>query len=180
MKKLSLLAILILAVSTFCSAQTNINATASQSVNLGLSNAIELTFPNGNATQTATLNTLLDLINGVELPDTDVKVRSNKPFKVEVSTVSNNFTYIGNALIAPLLSATSAIRVKVSNNNTGGNTASGGWIFLNTLGTTPKIILNNCDAGGNQTFSIRYKMIPGVTLPSGTYMIDMVLTATQL
>lgn len=161
-------------------AQTNASSAASQSVQLGLANAIELTFPNGNATQTATINSIIDLLTGVDLPDTEVKVRSNKAFKVEVATATNDFNYIGSALIAPILSANAALRVKVSDNKTGGNTASASWLFLNTLGTAPVTILNNCDPGNNQTFSIRYKMIPGVTLPSGTYTIDMVLTATQL
>jgi len=148
-------------------------------VELGLSNAIELTFPSGNATQSASINTIGDLLNGVELPDTDVKVRSNKPFKVDVASASNDFTYVGGALLAPLLNVSNVVRIKVSNNETGGQ-ATGGWVFLNSLSTTPVTVINNCDPGDDQTFSIRYKMIPGLTLPSGTYTIDMVLTATQL
>jgi hypothetical protein len=175
-----ILLILSLSYSVATLAQTTPNGAASQSVELGLSNAIELTFPNGNATQTASINTIGDLINGVELPDTDVKVRSNKPFKVDVASASNDFTYVGGALLAPLLNVANVIRVKVLNNQTGGSTAGYGWLFLNSLGTTPVTVINNCDAGDDQTFSIRYKMIPGLTLPSGTYTIDMVLTATQL
>jgi hypothetical protein len=182
MKNTATLLLLTLAVlaNVVAVAQTSQNSAASQSVELALSNAIELTFPNGNATQTASINTIGDLLNGVELPDTEVKVRSNKPFKVDVASSSNTFTYVGSALLAPLLNATSAIRVKVSNNETGGTTAGIGWLFLNSLGTTPVTVLNNCDPGDDQTFSVRYKMIPGLTLPAGTYTIDMVLTATQL
>ena len=158
----------------------NATATASQPVQLGLSDAIEVTFPNGNPTQVASISTIADLLNGVELPDTDVRVRSNKAFKVEVASSANSFSYMGNALIAPILSATNAIRVKVVSNQTGGQPVSGGWVFLNSIGTAPLTLINNCNPGGNQDFTLKYKMIPGLTLPAGTYTIDMVLTATQL
>lgn len=181
MKKLFTRFILSIALTApFAANAQNANSQANQSVQLGLSNAIELTFVGGSSTVSIPFLTLSDLVNGVSSPDQNILVRSNRPFKVAVATNSANFNYTGSSLLAPLLSGYTAIRLKVSNNNTGGTGTIGSWLLLNILPTSAKTILNNCSAGGNQTFAVSYKLIPGATLPSGSYNIDMVFTATQL
>lgn len=181
MKKITLLfSFLFGSISAALAQSSAVSRESIQPVQLTLADAIELTFPDGNPTLSSSLSSVQDLSMGVELPPTNIKVRSNRTFKVDVATSTAAFVYSGNALAVPVLDATSAIKIMVVNNNTGGTPAANGWMTLNTVCTAPKNLINNCDRGGNQTFSVKYKMTPGLNMPSGSYTIEMVFTATQM
>jgi hypothetical protein len=104
MRKIVLLAATLI---VFVSAKAQVNSSASQTVNLNLSNAIEITFTgSGTATGdpvTMSFTTVTDYANGVESGDQQMKVRSNKNFKVSVKSNAANFTYTGTTTPAPTM-----------------------------------------------------------------------------
>lgn len=158
----------------------NANTNAQQTANLGLSDAVEVTITS-SATTNITFNSINDMINGVESGTQDVRVRSNKGFRVSVASASGNFTYTGNSLLNTLLPVSSVLKVKVVTNNTGGDVPLLMWLLgYQALGTGSLTILNNCDAGGNQAFSVKYKATPGVLNAGGNYSVDLIYTATQI
>lgn len=181
MKKIITYILIIVAATTQVNAQ-NANGSATQQVALNMSNAIELSFVNSATTTSVvsmSFSTILSLITGVTSNDQDLVVRSNKKFKVTAAPAATNFTYIGTSLLNNLLSVTGgALKVKVSSNQTGGS-ATTNWTNLNST-SSPVTILNNCNPGSNQTFSIQYKTTPGATIAPGIYNMDVVYTATQI
>ena len=164
--------------------QANQSSTASQTVNLSLSNAIEITFTgNSSATGgdvTIPFTTVNDYANGVESDAQELKVRSNKNFSVAVKTNAANFTYTGNTTPAPTMPVSGVLGVKVTANGTGGSIASP-FSAANyaTLTSSNQDLISAGSRGGNQTFSVKYKATPGFAYPAGTYAVDVVYTATQ-
>ncbi len=182
MKKV--IAIAALAISGFA-ANAQVASTATQTVNLNLSNAIELTFTgSGNATGAAVnlaFNTVNDYANGVTSAAQELKVRSNKKFGVTVKSNAANFTYTGSATPVPVMPVSGVLDLKVSANATGGTIATPfSATAFNGLTATAANLLTNCNNGGNQTFSVMYEATPGFAYPAGTYTVDVVYTATQL
>ena len=182
MKKV--IAIVALAISGIA-AKAQVASTATQTVNLNLSNAIELTFT-GSTTATGAavnlaFNTVNDYANGVSSANQELKVRSNKKFGVTVKSNNANFTYTGSTTPAPVMPVASVLDLRVPANATGGTIASP---FSATtyadITATAQSLLTNCNNGGNQTFSIQYNATPGFAYPAGTYTVDIVYTATQL
>ncbi|MBN8672179.1 MAG: hypothetical protein J0L80_15960 [Chitinophagales bacterium] len=166
-------------------AKAQVASTATQTVNLNLSNAIELTFTgSGTATGAAVnlaFNTVNDYANGVTSSAQELKVRSNKKFGVTVKTNNANFSYTGSTTPAPVMPVAGVLALKVSANATGGAIASPfSASAYNDLSATAANLLTNCNNGGNQTFSVMYEATPGFAYPAGTYTTDVVYTATQL
>ena len=160
------------------------NSSASQTVNLALSNAIEITFTGtGTATGadvTIPFTTVNDYANGVESSAQELKVRSNKNFTVAVKTNAANFSYSGSTSPAPTMPVNGVLGVMVSANSTGGTIGSGfSNSAYNTLTSSNQDLITNGSRGGNQTFSVKYKATPGFAYPAGTYSVDVVYTATQ-
>ena len=182
MKKI--IAIAVFASLGFAAKAQNASSSASQTVNLALSNAIEITFTGtGNATGsdvTIAFSTVNDYANGVESGAQELKVRSNKDFTVAVKANAANFTYTGSTTPAPTMPVNGVLGVMVSANNTGGSIASP---FSNsayaTLSNSNQDLITSGDRGGNQTFSVKYKATPGFAYPAGNYAVDVVYTATQ-
>ena len=164
-------------------AQNASTSSGAQTTNLDLSNALEISLI-GSSSNVINVEfaSLTDMINGVETSTQELRVRSNKKFKVTVKPSSNNFTYSGSSLIGTLLKVSTVIKIQVVNNNTGGSqpfiAQLLGWQSFSVLGL-PVTLLNNCDAGNNQTFTVKYKATPGVNCKAGSYSTDMVYTATQ-
>lgn len=157
------------------------SGSATQSARLNLSDAIELTFVSGNSTVNVAFNNASDLQNGVETGSQSIKVRSNKKFKVAVSTSSSNFTYSGTSIVNNLIPVNTGLKVKVVSNNTGGNLTLLGLLgYLGLTFGSSTTLLTNCDPGGNQTFAVQYKATPGILAAPGTYTAEVVFTATQL
>ncbi len=182
MKKV--IAIIALAVTGF-SAKAQVASTATQTINLNLSNAIELTFTGNNSATGAAVNlafnTVNDYANGVASSAQQLKVRSNKKFGVTVKTNAANFSYTGSTTPAPVMPVSGVLALKVSANATGGTIASPfSASAYNGLSSTAANLITNANNGGNQTFSVMYNATPGFAYPAGTYTVDVVYTATQL
>ena len=164
--------------------QANQSSSASQNVNLVLSNAIEITFTGNGSATGADVNipftTVNDYANGVESDAQELKVRSNKNFSVAVKANATNFSYTGNTSPAPTMPVSGVLGIKVTANGTGGSIANP---FSNsayaTLSSSDQDLITTADRGGNQTFSVKYKATPGFAYPAGTYSVDVVYTATQ-
>ncbi len=166
-------------------AQTPASTSASQTVNLSLTDAIELTFTgSGTATGAAvtmSFNNVNDYANGVQSAAQALKVRSNKNFTVAVKTNAANFTYTGSTTPAPTMPVSGVLAVKVSANGTGGSIATPfSSSAFSGLTSTNQNLITNGSRGGNQTFSVMYEATPGFSYPSGNYAVDVVYTATQL
>ena len=185
MKKIIILAASIFSFAAVKAQNTsNASSTASQTVQLALSNALEITFTgNGSATgSTVTLPfaTVNDYANGVESAAQEIRVRSNKNFSVTVKTAAANFSVTNNGNTATSSMPASVLGVAVASNNTGGQIGQGfSANSYNVLSATAANLITNAANGGNQTFSVKYKATPGFAYPAGTYATDVVFTATQ-
>jgi len=183
MKKL--IAIAIFATSAIAANAQNASSTASQTVNLNLSNAIELTFTGTGDKEGADVNipfnSVNDYANGVESASQELRVRSNKDFAVTVKTNAADFSYNGSTIPAPQMPVKDVLGIMVTANGTGGTIqAPFSNVGYASLVSTDQDLIDNGKRGGNQTFAIKYKATPGFAYPAGTYTVDVVYTATQL
>ena len=166
------------------SSGTGESAAASQSTNLALSNAIEITFTGNGSTVGADVNipfsTVNDYANGVESDAQELKIRSNKNFSVAVKANATNFSYTGNTSPAPTMPVENVLGIKVTDNNTGGSIANPfSANSYASLSSSNQDLISGGSRGGNQTFEVKYKATPGFAYPAGTYSVDVVYTATQ-
>lgn len=159
-------------------AQQNASGDAQQKLELGLSNAAEISFVNSNNIINLEFNTTEDYANGVESGEQTLKVRSNKDFDIRVKANTARFSYSGSVSPAPKMSVNSVLSMKITVNNTGGSVTSGFSNYKNLSSGNQRIIKDG-EAGGNQTFNIKYKANPGFSFPAGTYTVDIVYTVTQ-
>ncbi len=183
MKKLILLASMTFATSAAVLAQ-NTSGNSNQTVQLSLSNALEISFTSTNASQgntvTMAFNNADDYANGVESTEQELKIRSNKNFKVGVKIDYNSFSYTGPGNLNLATVPMNAFGLKVTDNSTGGNIAgSFNTTSYNELTGTDQNLIVNGDNGDNQKLAVKYKCTPGFGLPAGTYTFDVVYTATQ-
>ena len=183
MKKIIIIAAALIGLHTSASAQSNASGNAQQSVQLGLSNALEITFTGNNSATGATVplmfTSVSDYANGVESAAQQLKVRSNKNFNVTVKTATANFSVTNNGSTSTSSMPASALELKVSANGTGGTVASLYNNVYKDLSSAAASLITNGTSGGNQTFSVMYKGTPGYAYPAGTYAIDVIYTATQ-
>ncbi|RYZ54008.1 MAG: hypothetical protein EOP49_06090 [Sphingobacteriales bacterium] len=186
MKKIIIIAAALVSFTTAAFAQNTQNATstASQTVQLNLSNALEITFNSNNSGTGATValpfTTVTDYANGVESAPQELRVRSNKNFTVTVKTSTGNFNVTTGGNTASSNMPASVLGVLVAANNTGGAIGQGfSATAYNSLSATAANLITNANNGGNQTFSVKYKATPGFAYPAGTYSTDVVYTATQ-
>ncbi len=183
MKKI--IAIAAILTSAIAANAQNASSSATQTVNLNLSNAIEITFVGSGTATGAAVNlafsTVNDYANGVQSTAQQLKVRSNKNYTVAIKSNTTNFTYTGTTTPAPVMPVASVLDVKVSANSTGGTIASpfSATTFADVTATNQNLI-TNATYGGNQLFSVMYQATPGFAYPAGTYAADIVYTATQL
>lgn len=183
MKKITLILLLLASTINMVSAQSNEQASATQSANLVMSNVIDITFVNtGNSNGSnvdLVFTTVNDYANGVESSPIEIKVRSNKDFNVFAKTTSNNFSYSGSTSPAPNMKVNKVLSIKVVENNTGGNVPNAVNNKYKNLKKGDRKIINKGTAGGNNTFKVQYMADPGYEFPAGTYTVDVVYTATQ-
>ncbi|MBW7912565.1 MAG: hypothetical protein H3C54_02415 [Taibaiella sp.] len=181
MKKITWLISFLLLLHTAADAQSS---SASQSVSLVLSNAIDISYmATGNGTGTNTMmqfSNPTDYSNGVTSPEQGLRVRSNKTFKVAVRCEASAFNYQGNNANTMQNMPDDALKLRVTSNNTGGSvkapfTTNG----YTSLSNESQDLLVGGEQGQNQTFAVQYKCTPGFNLPAGTYTMNVVYTATQ-
>ena len=184
MKKIIIIAAAFIGFTSAANAQSNASGAASQTVQLSLSNALEITFTGNNSangsTVTLPFTTVNDYANGVESTDQEIKVRSNKDFTVTVKTSAANFNVTNGSTTTTSTMPASVLGVVVSANSTGGALGTGfSASSYKALSSSAATIINSGDRGGNQKFSVKYKATPGFAYPAGTYTTDVVYTATQ-
>jgi len=173
MKKI-FLTLLLLPMLTSVFAQSA-NSAATQTVQLAMNNAIELTILTG-ANPQMSFATVNDYANGVISAEQQLRVRSNKKFNVRVKARASRFSFAGTGA-DPKMPLT-VLRLKVNTNNTGGSISSGHTNFT-SLSTSGKSMISNATPGGSNTFSVQYNATPGFTYPAGTYTMEVIYTATQ-
>lgn len=162
-------------------ANAQLSATANQSVNLELSNIIEMKFTSTGTSTGPNLNfqftTINDFVNGVESAPQELSVSSNKPFTVKVKADAATFTGPG---LDPM-HVQNTLYLRVPSHATGG-TLDGDFAgnAYASLRDFDQFMLINCNAGMNKTFNVQYKATPGFTFTAGNYSIGVVYTATQL
>jgi len=182
-KKMKKIAITItLFISAFTAgAQTATTAAASQQVNMNLTDAIAITFVNSGTTTgsavTMSFKTVKNYSSGISSATQQFKVQSNKNFIISVNTNAANFSYTGTEMPAPVMPV-NILSMKVTANATGGSLVSP-FNNFGSLASTSQDVINNGSYGGNQTFSVKYKAMPGFSYPAGTYTTTVVFTATQ-
>lgn len=180
MKRLIILAAAITIHSATFGQTTNQSASASQSANLQLSNAISITFvsSNNNTGNDVNLefNTVSDYANGVESSEQELLVQSNKNFNVSMKTDALYFSYSGSTTPAPQARISNILQMKVTENKTGGSLSYNSYASIPNGSAT---IINWGHPGGNRTFKIKYFADPGFNLPAGTYTANVIYTATQ-
>jgi hypothetical protein len=181
MKKFLIAVTTILGFASASLAQSNASATASQTTQLALSNALEITF---TATGTSTgnlvslaFNSVNDYANGVESSPQEIKVRSNKTFHVTVKCSDEKFSVTNNGnTTQSSFYVQNVLDVKMASNSTGGTTTYGSYKDVTENSQT---FLSNGSNGGNQLFSVQYRAIPGFQMPAGVYTTNVIYTASQ-
>lgn len=184
MKKIIIAAMAAIGFTTVSNAQSNASGNAQQTVQLALSNALEITFTGNGSATGATVSipftSVDDYANGVESSAQQIKIRSNKNFGVTVNTSAAYFSVTNSGVTTTSTMPTSVLGVEVSANGTGGSIASGfSASAYNDLSASAANLIDNGSRGGNQTFSVKYKATPGFAYAAGTYATDVVYTATQ-
>ena len=162
----------------------NASSTATQTVQLSLSNALEISFVSTNnangTTVTLPFTTVSHYANGVESTEQQLRVRSNKNFTVTVKTNNNNFMYSNGGTSYTYNMPASVLGLQITDNNTGGQLGQGfSSSSYKALSANVQNLITNASNGGNQTFSVKYKATPGFAYPAGTYTTDVIYTATQ-
>lgn len=186
MKKILLFITISLLIHTSVIAQneSNESKTAAQPAVLALSNGIDISYmatgAGGGQDASMQFNNPNDYTNGVMSTDQELRVRSNKTFKVAVRCDGSTFQYSGNSNQSVNDMPNDALWLKVTANNTGGSVQSPfSTTNFATLSHSNQDLLVDGHRGGNQTFSVMYKCTPGFNLPAGTYSMNVVFTATQ-
>lgn len=178
-----LILLCLVSTATVVLGQNNEQASASQSTNLVMSNAIDISFVSNNSSNGSDVNmafnTVNDYANGVESAPIELRIRSNKDFNVFAKTTSNKFTYSGSTTPAPQMKVNKSLYIKVVENNTGGNTPNSVNNKYKPLRKSNRKLVNKGTAGGNNTLKVQYKADPGFEFPAGTYSVSVVYTATQ-
>lgn len=170
--KRSLLTGLFATLLSFCGyAQKTVIAT--QTLSISLSDVIDVRFDNGQATGPQlkmAFNNAEDYYKGVESPMQKLKVRSNKDFTVSVRASTSS----------PSSNNASFVYLKVPENKTGGRLSNN---FSNNtyqkLTDNNIILVNDGQRGDDQSFSVQYKAKPGIIVDPGTYLVDVIFTATR-
>jgi len=182
MKKIRLILLLAAGAVNIASGQDNEAGSASQSANLVMSNAIDITF-NSNGTSESEVVTLPfdnvnDYANGVESAPIEMRIRSNKKFYVSAKTSSNRFTYRGPESKDPKMNV-NKLKIKVVSNNTGGKVPNAVNNKYSNMSKSNKKLINDGTPGSDNVFAVQYKADPGFEFPAGTYSVEVIYTATQ-
>jgi len=181
MLKAILFIALLLTLTASAFAQQQSSASASQTIRMVLQPIIDIDFgdaAHNGAPVNLAFNDHSNLNNGVTSAGQELRIRSNKEFKVSVQTDASSFSYNGPAN-APVMSVSDILSVSVTGNNTGGLVASAFDNNYSPLSPTSQDILMDGQRGGEQKFTVAYKAKPGYRYPAGTYSVGVVYTATQ-
>jgi len=159
---ISLLTGCLMMMSVIGIAQTT--ASASHTITLNITNAIELTFAQGSNGVNMTFATSEHYQNGIVADNSaTLRVRSNKGYNISVKSASAVF----NSPTNTPMPVNNVLFVKESNQS--------GFVGISTSDQT----LLTSQQKGNQFFNVSYKANPGFGYDGGTYSISIVYTASQ-
>lgn len=153
-------------VLLICTIQSyaQVSASATHTITLNLTNAIELTFTQGTSGVGIVFNSSDAYLNGVESSNSAAfKVRSNREFNVSVKSATPNF----NSTTNTTMPVYNTLKVK----------ESGAGSFVNISSSDQTLIAGQ--AKGNKDYFITYKATPGFGYDGGVYTVNIVYTATQ-
>ena len=162
MKKLSLIAILLVSATFFANAQNVGSATPTQAVSVVIKNVFDMNLTS-STTRSFSFDALTDYDNGLEVLNANtINYKTNKAWKVSVKALTSDFT--GGAGTTPM--PASVIKVRKT-------------------GTTPYISVSGADQDlttgtrGASNFNIDYKATPGYSYEAGTYAVTLQYTLTN-
>lgn len=171
MKKSLLTLSLILMASFYASSQT-ISAAISSSVNSVVTGTPTL----------APFTTDTDIENGLITDPVSFAVKSNRLWKLTTSITNIVGTPIGGGpatITAPL----QPLNISWGTINGAAGTVTSWTAFANTTTTTAAAVEAKTGARGapgvsGNTFTLRYKVVPGYTVDPGTYAVDVTYTVS--
>jgi hypothetical protein len=165
-----------------CTGYCQTSTTEVQTIDIQLVNVIKLKFVNTGTTTGPSvvipLNNVTDMMTGVSSANQKLSVASTKPFNVNVKAASTNFTYSGTYQTNTAMPVNDVLLLKVNQNNTGGS-ISNSFNSFQPIEAFAQSIINGGDNGVNKTFRIKYKAIPDLQYPMGTYNTSVIFTASQ-
>jgi hypothetical protein len=139
-------------------------ASASHTITLNITNAIELTFAQGTNGVSLTFSNSEHYQNGIVADNSaTLRVRSNKGYNISVKSASSVF----NSSTNTQMPVSNVLFVKEANQS--------GFVGINTNDQT----LLTSQQKGNQFFNVSYKANPGFGYDGGTYSVNIVYTASQ-
>ena len=174
--------IILFLVATHQYAGAQISAT--QSLDIEVTNAIEITFTGTQNTQGGNVNLVFDNVddyaNGIVSEAQGLKITSNTAFALAVKAGAESFTYSGVQTPSPAMPVDGVLSIKVNSNGTGGTVASPfSTSSYYSLNNTDRNLLSAATKGIDKAISVVYKATPGFAYPGGTYSVDVIYTATQ-
>ena len=162
--------------------QAQTSTTEVQTIDMQLVNVIKITFTNTNTNTGNTVNLSMDnmaeLENGVTSTNQKLRVKSTKPFNVNVKAASPTFSYSGSSTQNNVMAVEDVLLLKVNQNETGGNIGSG-YNSFNPITYSAQNVINGGNNGNDQKFRVRYRAIPGLGYAAGNYLASIIYTATQ-
>lgn len=173
---------LALAIVAIQAKAQNASAGGSQKVALQLANVVQISQFNGQSnsgTVSMPVTTAATLGQGIESPVYTVSINSTDGFNVKAQAVEEYFAYSGSAATAPNMKVADVLEMKVVENKTTGNIASGYNQYQPVQGTSQTSVIDNGNRGSNQTFAVQYKATTGYKYPGGTYTASIMYTVTQ-
>jgi hypothetical protein len=168
MKKLILTLSITISSVLLASAQHSVSAAISSSVN-------------STVTGTPTIDgfsTAADLENGKISSAATFAVKSNRPWKLTTTITTIGAVAIAGGpttITAPLLPGNVSVGIAATANDDPTT-----WLTFETLNTGVEPTSGGRGAAtvGNNTFSLKYKIIPGFTVDPGTYAVNVTYTVT--
>lgn len=176
----SIIAIFTLALATIAIQVKAQNAVAggAQKVSLQLPNVVQISQFNGG-TVTMPVTTANNLAQGIESPIYTVSINSTDGFNVKAQAINEYFAYNGTATTTPYMKVADVLEMKVVENKTTGNIASGYNQYQAIQGTNQTSVIDNGNRGADQMFAVQYKATTGYKYPGGTYTASIMYTVTQ-
>jgi hypothetical protein len=139
-------------------------ATTNHNLNLNLSNAIEITFTQGQSVG-LTFTTATHYQNGLtSFNAATIRIRSNRRFNVTARSATTHFT--SNS--ATPMPVSGILAVSINNSTT----------YRNLSASNTSLLTNQ--NRGVRSYTLSYRARPGFNYDAGTYTANIIYTATQL
>jgi hypothetical protein len=104
-------------------------------------------------------------------------VFSNRNFNVAIKSATPNFAYLGSGTGNNVMPC-SVLEYNLASNGTGGTNATPA--MWNDLSTTAAPVINGGTYGAARPFTLKLRARPGFNYTGGVYILDVIVTATQI